>query len=391
MSNCGYQKTEYKKDFCGEDRFKIVELIEVVTHNGKETLRKWQPRKQYIHTDPKIDPDNPHPEYGRCIRLKARIWWLSDTVSKPADGQIVKWTFKPGKKNTKALSGEDQEGFDKKGGSKTKETFTDVEGWTPVVEFYLSDPVDKWKKIIPIKPPGSSKKRLSQYDGDTFEIIATDENDESLSTGVLTVIGITDWLPGINRVPDNDMPRLPARPSIPIGLFIHSGATGRNVAKYLRDEKDRFVSCQFAWSYDEKTGVDEIVQQVPLDLFAWCNGKNANVYWGYEWPGPPVKKLEKVVDDPLDLKYQARKQHEWDEFKRVVKLLQFVSGGFPKYFCFHWQTDKRKFDPGPGVTEELVTKETGLTWKLPEGVSLVQRDIRKEWIKEYKLKPKKKN
>jgi hypothetical protein len=343
-----------------KDKFKIVGLVEVIKHKGKESTQKWKSRNQYIHFDPRLDADNPHPDYGRCIRLKARVEWISGSICKMPDGRIIKWSYKSGVQNRPNLSGENKEGFDRKGGTTTLETVTDAQGWTPVVEFYLSDPVDSWQPLIPFAVP-RGKKRLSQYNGDTFDIIVTDENNESLRTGLLTVIGLIDWLPGWVQMQDPDIPTLKALQSMPEGIVLHCGESRPGVAEYLRDEKDRRVSAHFAWSVDNNT----LVQMVPLDIVARHAGEhNSWRWWGLEMSGPAYLRSGK------NRTVNLRTPHEWGEFDRLLKkdtgLLHLVSGGHLKYYCFHRDInpDNRE-DLGPDSMKPDIQNRTGLTWRMP--------------------------
>ena len=335
----------------GLDKFKIVELVEVFTHQGKEQTRSWQARKQYIHCDGRLEPDTAHPDYGRCIRLKARVEWIAGSKSMLLNGRPVSWSCQAGKTNIANLSGADKEGFGQRGGAATMTTPTDGKGWTPVVEFHLSDPVDQWTSRIPAHtvPSGANRKRrLSLYDGDTFTVIATDENKVSLNTGLLTVTGLIDWLPGMDQMPDTQISALQSLRSIPEGIVLHSGDVRPGVAEYLQSNP---LSAHFSWS----SGYDAMVQQVPLDLRASHAGVAGNHWWGYEWPGP-------FSENP-------RPQNQWNEFRRILGrgtgLLHLASGGHLKYFCFHSDIEAKKTDPGPGVTTQAVEQMTGLTWSTP--------------------------
>jgi hypothetical protein len=403
------------------DKFKIVQLVEVVVHEGKETTRPWKERKQYIHCDPKLDPKNPHPEYGRCIRLKAQVKWESGSSPKQPVGRTIKWSFDRGAKNQKKLTGEDKEGFNKKGGPEKVETITDSNGWTQVVKFYLSDPVDQWKSLIPYALP-KRKKRLSQYDRDTFTITAEDENQNKLTTGILTVIGLIDWLPGFPSLKDPDIPTLKVLSSIPIGIVIHSGGGGANVAEYLSgqdlkerkkviekwetDEKTkkktpvykkdktgkvitvpapRRVSAHFAWSSKGK-----FMQMVDLDLVARHAGElRSHNWWGIEMSGPPRD-------------WDKRTQEELDDFGRLLKkdsgFLHLASGGHLKHFCLHRDIELNREDPGPdsvgsGSSKDNIASVTGLVWGMPPdgkpGKTVRQLKAEKE-AKEKKKKNKNK-
>lgn len=168
------EKAKKKKELCRLEKYKIVELIEVITHNGKEYSVQGpakKPRKppktiqgnikrkdkgvykQYINLDDKVEKSKAHPEYGRCVRLKARIEWVDKKKKDSLAGKKVYWYSKADSGNKTGLTGNMKEGFDSTGGSLKKEVSTnDEKGWTPVVEFYLS-----------------------QYGGDKFAVCATDD------------------------------------------------------------------------------------------------------------------------------------------------------------------------------------------------------------------------
>ncbi|PZN69909.1 MAG: hypothetical protein DM484_28985 [Candidatus Methylumidiphilus alinenensis] len=135
------------------DKIKIVELVEVVAFNGSESTQPANGRKQYINLDNTVQTDAPHPEYGRSIRLKARVEWVSDNKSKSLSGQTVYWYSTSGGGNKTGLTGGEQEGFGSAGGGKQTTCSTDDKGWTGVVSFYLS-----------------------QYGGDKFDLNATDDS-----------------------------------------------------------------------------------------------------------------------------------------------------------------------------------------------------------------------
>jgi hypothetical protein len=141
-----------KKD---EGKAVLIGVFEAVTHKGKETLKAPPRREQYINVDADVDPDTPHPEYGRLVRLKAQVMWDAGDMKRPLDGKEVHFYVTPGKDNKKGLTGNDKESFESLGSGKDKTTAkTDKDGWTPVVEFYPS-----------------------QYGGDTFEVFAAMEAD----------------------------------------------------------------------------------------------------------------------------------------------------------------------------------------------------------------------
>ena len=65
---------------------RVVELVEVVRHGRRTTTRTPAPRDQFVNLDERVDPSNPHPEYGRCIRLKARVEWVAGDPNRPLNG-----------------------------------------------------------------------------------------------------------------------------------------------------------------------------------------------------------------------------------------------------------------------------------------------------------------
>lgn len=115
-----------------EPSFEVSDLVEVVA----STPQKPKARKQYINVADAIDPGTPHPEYGRVIRLKAKIKRLAG--SDPLDGRTVYWQIDPGKKNHQGLPASMQAGFAGPGLALSTTTTTDSEGWTSVVEVHLS-------------------------------------------------------------------------------------------------------------------------------------------------------------------------------------------------------------------------------------------------------------
>ena len=121
------------------DELVFVELCEVVT-NGKQTeLRPpVDSREQYVNLDREVEPDALRPEHGRVVCLKARVAWKSGKSSGLA-GQEVRWDaiYTPALRN--ALEPDANQGFDSAGsGSAFTTTTTDADGWTPIVEYFLS-------------------------------------------------------------------------------------------------------------------------------------------------------------------------------------------------------------------------------------------------------------
>ncbi len=138
---------------CPENKLRVVELAEVVTHQGTDQSRGVNSRRQYINLDGTVDAANPHPEYGRFIQLKARVEWVSGDKSKSLIGQTVYWYSTSGAGNKSGLAGTAQEGFGSAGGGiKATSSVESGDGWTSVMQFYLS-----------------------QYGGDEFYVSATED------------------------------------------------------------------------------------------------------------------------------------------------------------------------------------------------------------------------
>lgn len=166
-------------------QIRIVELIEVITHNGKEYSVQGptkKPRKtpktikgnikrkdkekgaykQYINLDNEVEESKAHPEYGRCVRLKARIEWVSKKKKDSLAGKKVYWSSEPAPGNKTGLTGNQKEVFKSDQVSiLAGYSETDDDGWTPTVRFFLS-----------------------QYGGDKFRIFAqADEKNEGKGSG----------------------------------------------------------------------------------------------------------------------------------------------------------------------------------------------------------------
>jgi hypothetical protein len=120
-------------------QIRLAELVEVVEHGGTQTQRPVAGRNQFINLDDRVDPGTAHPEYGRLIRLKARVEWASGDPSRSLAGQNVYWYAQAGGSNKAGLTGTLKEGFSSAGSGLLRHpTTTDAQGWTGVVSFYLS-------------------------------------------------------------------------------------------------------------------------------------------------------------------------------------------------------------------------------------------------------------
>jgi hypothetical protein len=148
-----------------QPEYTLVQIVEVVKVGSADKDQPAVGRRQYVNLDENTDPSNSHPEYGRFIRLKARV--MCTNGSSPA-GQSVYWSYVAGN-NRNGLSTTEKEGFNSAGGPATTTATTDDTGWTPPVKFYLS-----------------------QYGGDTFDIAAS-LTASSGSKSELKVIGYETW------------------------------------------------------------------------------------------------------------------------------------------------------------------------------------------------------
>lgn len=135
------------------DKIKLVEFVEVITQGGDEKTQSVKGRKQYINLDDKVNPNDPPSEYGRFIRFKARVEWVSGDKSKSLAGQTVYWYSKADGANRAGLTNSVKEGFGSAGGAARTTSSTDDKGWTSIIKFYLS-----------------------RYGGDKFDIYATDDS-----------------------------------------------------------------------------------------------------------------------------------------------------------------------------------------------------------------------
>lgn len=145
------------------DRIRLVEVVEAILQgDGSIQHRGATSRAQYIN----LDPDPAHPEYGRRIRLRARVAWASGS-NRSLAGQTVYWYFTAADGNRTGLPAQLGASFESEGGGRLRTTSTaDASGWTNLVSFFPS-----------------------QYGGDTFEVFATDNPGYSggLSAGRYSV------------------------------------------------------------------------------------------------------------------------------------------------------------------------------------------------------------
>ena len=130
-----------------QDKIRLAEVAEVVAaSDGSDNNESVATRKQYIN----VPAGKGHPEFGRSIRLRARVEWASG-ASNSLSGQNIYWYFTPDAGNRSGLPTSLQAGFNTAGKAQLPST-TGADGWTSIVQF------------IP-----------SQYGGDNFKVFATDD------------------------------------------------------------------------------------------------------------------------------------------------------------------------------------------------------------------------
>ena len=121
------------------DELVFAEICEVVTNGKKTELRPpVDSREQYVNLDRQVEPDDLRPEHGRVVCLKARVAWKSGKSAGLA-GHEIRWDsiYTPALRND--LRDEDRHGFNTAGSDSSDTTVTtDADGWTPIVEYFLS-------------------------------------------------------------------------------------------------------------------------------------------------------------------------------------------------------------------------------------------------------------
>jgi len=128
---------------CDDNEVELVEVKEIVTFGGTSTVQDVPNfRKQYINLDDQVDTSTAHPEYGRRIRLQARIKWVRGDRKGNLNTHHVYWRVALAVVDQPNLSGGELWGFCRKGSSDPKErsvfvSDTDANGFTEV-DFYLS-------------------------------------------------------------------------------------------------------------------------------------------------------------------------------------------------------------------------------------------------------------
>lgn len=160
------------------DRIRLVEVVEAILRpDGSFDHRPVSTRNQYINLD--YAPD--HPEWGRRIRLRARVAWVSG-ANRSLAGQTVYWYFNAGGGNRAGLPASQRASFESEGGDRARTTSTaDASGWTNVASFCPST-----------------------YAGDRFDVFATDNSGYTggMAAGSYTVWRRLFWELDCMRRPD---------------------------------------------------------------------------------------------------------------------------------------------------------------------------------------------
>lgn len=117
------------------DEIELVEVVEVVKEGGADKDKPVQTRKQYVN----LDPADNHPEYGRKVRLRAKVRWKTGDPNRSLAGQEVHWYITPDGANRASLKPAGcKHGWQVEGGPRTYSVKTDAQGWTPVVDMFVS-------------------------------------------------------------------------------------------------------------------------------------------------------------------------------------------------------------------------------------------------------------
>lgn len=146
------------------------------------------------------------------------------------------------------------------------------------------------------------------------------------------------WMPDDGDFSSQDLP--------PLGIVLHSGEKGADVAKYAEHEPDgRKISYHFAWSVEH----DALVQMVSLNDRAWHAGEEGNDWIGIALPGPWNK---------------VRGENEFNDLRVLVVQLQDAFAGTLVYWTRHSDLCRKRKDPGPGVDGRWcrMLREHGLAW-----------------------------
>lgn len=118
----------------------VTHVMEVVPDGKGQKLQVARDRQQFVNLDAQVQKDYAHPEYGRAVKVRAKVVSYGDTgKTSPANCPVHFWA-KPGAKNATGLSGSHGAGFDSTGSGTMKKTVqSGDDGWTPDVVFHLSD------------------------------------------------------------------------------------------------------------------------------------------------------------------------------------------------------------------------------------------------------------
>lgn len=124
---------------------KLVEFVEVIPHDKETPTQAPAGRKQFVNFPKNFRPgDSDHPEFGPCIRLRARLEWDPNTNTQPGlSGKKIYFYAKAGGNTGDKLPNaaakdhyKDLAGFTGASGDKLKKEVTVADdGWSPVIEF----------------------------------------------------------------------------------------------------------------------------------------------------------------------------------------------------------------------------------------------------------------
>lgn len=253
---------------CHDTQVKLVQVVEVVMVSGSPTRRPVvTSRKQYINLDDQVDISAPHPEYGRKIRLQARIEWVSGDKSRSLAGHQVYWKGVAAASNRSGLTGKERPGFDSAGSAALqKTTNTGADGWTPPVDFYLS-----------------------LYGGDVFFVFATDKPDYS---GGLPAGSYTIWRKFWYQVTEMDDGKggVLALPSAVTNAF----EAGYRTVFMEFSEKSPRNKAPYAWNLKDGTArANAAKPYFPVDSL--CPFKAHIMTIHHSEPGPKLTELPQIT------------------------------------------------------------------------------------------------
>lgn len=231
---------------CPTGELKLVEVDEVVGSGGSEHTQAGSSRNQYIN----MPQDAAHPEFGRRIRLKAKVGPKSGSPA--LSGKTIYFYFKPDGSNRSGLTGTLKPGFNSAGGAEHASKTTDATGWTGAVEFFLS-----------------------QYGGDKFEVFATEDSSYSggMSLGTFTVWRKIFYELDAMKKPASGTYASDAKPadmeSKLKALFVELEKTGTDGSPAHKRMITESAISAWATAVRDGTGAPRYFHLVLIDTIAW--------------------------------------------------------------------------------------------------------------------------